>query len=261
SAKKQHAFPCTYAGCTKSYKRQCLLDEHLRTHTGEKPFTCPDCGKAFARQRNLQQHMPIHAATVPKPHACTRPGCTKTFRLKGQLRDHEKRHDVPKPFRCAEPGCTAAFAKHSQLRKHVAEHQGKLPYPCTWDGCNMSFPTPSKLAKHVARHENPKSYVCPKPECALGFPTWSALQAHIRGDHPTPSAAIYSRDQHVLKLHPVPGAPPPPTYPCTEPGCDKVLATKSSLRLHVRTLHLGIKPVECPECGRGFATRAFMDRH
>ncbi|KAI9319098.1 hypothetical protein BX666DRAFT_2132836 [Dichotomocladium elegans] len=53
-------YKCTY--CQKGFSRPSSLRIHVYSHTGEKPFDCPEpgCGRKFSVQSNMRRHLRIH---------------------------------------------------------------------------------------------------------------------------------------------------------------------------------------------------------
>uniref|UniRef100_A0A8H7Y7H7 C2H2-type domain-containing protein n=1 Tax=Psilocybe cubensis TaxID=181762 RepID=A0A8H7Y7H7_PSICU len=267
-------YRCTHLGCDKAYTKPSRLEEHERTHTGQRPFVCVTCGKSYLRETHLHAHARSHLPDTARPLACERPGCEKRFWTSQHLQVHHSWHDGAKPYKCTEENCSEAFPKHHLLRAHIcSEHAppGTKPYRCSHENCTKSFNTNQHLLTHQKTHDD-KRYTCVHVKCLANddqlpryFPTWSALQTHIRTDHP-------------------------PT--CSHPSCNgRTFSTQANLKNHIklheqREVDMEVAPVcsgdesegssrkkrrggehgrewlcEYPDCGKDFKSKKAKTTH
>lgn len=103
----ERPFSCEY--CNMRFYSSDHVKRHVRTHTGkllsclafprlitissvlgEKPYICEFCPKAFAQNGDLNKHKRLHLGE--NTYKCTEDGCSASYRLQSDLRNHLKVH-------------------------------------------------------------------------------------------------------------------------------------------------------------------------
>lgn len=136
---KDKLFTCGI--CKRSFGYKHVLQNHERTHTGEKPFECPECHKRFTRDHHLKTHMRLH--TGEKPYHCKH--CDRSFVQVANLRRHLRVHTGEKPYACEL--CSSKFSDSNQLKAHMLIHNGQKPFHCP--ACGGSF----RRRHHMVHHK------------------------------------------------------------------------------------------------------------
>lgn len=166
--------------CGMGFFAKSLQDMHLKRHTeplNDQKVMCNICGKFLTKDYSLKNHMKVH--TGEKPFECLEIDCSKSFPTKSARLIHMRSHNPDDKLKCSHEGCTKSFLSKPSLIIHLRSHSGEKPFKCPHDGCNKSFVTKNAIAPHMLIHSGEKRFKCTQYGCKKEFRTKGARDKHL----------------------------------------------------------------------------------
>ena len=242
------------AQVTQSLGEYAKFNKHINIHEGE--YTA----KTVTTASIEVEHVADDSQSIPpkdeKSFFCGL--CKHRLLSYTHMKEHFDKDHEGKKFSCDKCEYTCKrldiLAKH-RFANHKLGSQGYDVIHCMIGGCSYQAVFKDKMARHkLAKHEveseGYQTLLCPQAGCNYKSTDPGYLQVHIEGVHEKlrPNYGSYGSKVRHGKM-----------YKCGV--CDKSLKTEQGYKLHMETVHMGLKKYKCNECKKSYTTNLALDKH
>uniref|UniRef100_A0A1A7WM11 Zinc finger protein 473 n=2 Tax=Iconisemion striatum TaxID=60296 RepID=A0A1A7WM11_9TELE len=208
--------------CSKSFDRFKTLNQHIQSHTEDRPYHCIHCERRFKHIDNLKRH---------QLYAVCRNKTTRFMRKNCASKSSVSRADLQRPL-------------------------PKMPVWCS--NCGKNFDCLSALEEHQKTVCNPETCGVKKcPDCGKEFKTMTTLKVHQRIHNPLfckECKKVLSNkpafERHKLLHRPM---------QCTM--CEETFVVLRRLREHYEKQHDFTGPFPCDQCDKSFTLLSYLVIH
>ncbi|XP_031422645.1 zinc finger protein 341 isoform X2 [Clupea harengus] len=264
--------------CEKVFTKKFDLQQHIRSHTGEKPFQCIVCGRAFAQKSNVKKHMQTHKVWPSGTGSAGSrlPIAIKVLPLCGDQNQEQSEQEVDGE-QTGQSECIGETKSHGEAdcgtrqkpaaQSHMTQHKNEQVYKCVVKVCSQTFQKLDLFLEHIRSHQDHLTYRCHL--CTKVFSSLFELGVHQYSHNFCPQRnqrkeltsyrcikcqSKYST-QEALETHLLTACH---HFPC--PHCQKVFPSERYFRRHLSTHGLGGK-FKCQTCKKYFRTEHYLKLH
>lgn len=212
---QEKKYPCTFSGCDYRTKYSWQVKNHMRRHTGEKPYSCNFCNFRTSDCSRLIKHKRAHNLDTPFKCKICSLGFRKENGLTCHMRFVHKENDTESnstkhmalydestgKWKCEI--CGSLFSAKSVLLIHYRTHTGERPYAC--GKCAYRASHRSSLRIHMNNHVDMDSKALSCQECSFRTNYYAILGQHNKQFHPKTnscpetSAKLQNAPKRVVK--------------------------------------------------------------